>query len=139
MGNYKATYANDLTVQLNNNFGAGGSVRIFDTNVVSVDTAEILKRDIREVSAGLSATEISISPFASDVGSASLLQLVTNHPVDVRLGDASNSPISNITYLAMAGNLSGLFLTTGSLVTTAMITVLGGSNAVLTTRNPLPA
>lgn len=139
MGNYKATYANDLTVQLNNNFGTGGNIRIFDTNLVSVDTAEILNRSIHEVSADVSATAIPIAPFASDIGSASFLQLVTNHPVDVRLGDASNSPISNVKYLAMAGNLSGLFLTTGSLITTAMVTVLGGSNAVLTTRNPLPA
>jgi hypothetical protein len=139
MATYTGTYGNSITVELNNNFGAGGTVQSYRTGQVTVDSATILERSIHEISADVTDRAIDITPFGSGLSNTTMLQLITNQKIAVRIGDIGNTPISAVRYLMLAAQVSGLFITTGSLATTVMFTLFGGSNATFTMTDPLPA
>jgi hypothetical protein len=72
------------------------------------------------------------------VTSSILLFLQTNNKVDVRIGDASNVPLSGVLQLILNTTVSNLYVTTGSQATTLRTALYGGSNASITASRPIP-
>lgn len=108
--------------------GSGASGRIAVHRVDTLRVTGGLRHDSKlyTLSAGISNTEINLSPVtASDPGS--VLRLTTNQPVDLRLNASNATMVSAVHQLMLAMSISALFLTVpGDTPATVRIEVMGG-------------
>jgi len=121
-------------------FGAGGRTTAFRTATIKQTGADREHHQVHKLSADLSAVSIALAPLGTDAATASnmLLWLLADQPVDVRIGSATHSVLSNVRQLLLQATISGLFLTTGSKVTTVRTMGTGGSGASITASKPIP-
>lgn len=121
-------------------FGVGGRTTTYRTATLKATGCDRRHTQVQKISASLSAVSIVITPLGADssVASNALLFLLTDHPVDVRVGSSGNTPISAVYQLLLAATISSLFITTGSHVTTLLTEMAGGSGATITQSVPMP-
>lgn len=91
--------------------------------------ADVANDQIHVLSGGVSAIPITLTPLGIS-NTAMQLFLVFNYPVDIRT-NAPNDPVflSAVTFWAMQGRVSNLYVSPGSNDTTMWLQVAGGSNA----------
>ena len=117
--------------------GTGGRTVTYWAALIEVEGATQRESRTLVVSAGVSAQELTLGPFNA-ANPAALLVLTSDQQVDVRLNAATASAISAVRYLAVAAQISALFLTTISNVAAPHIALdaVGGSAATVCVTSP---
>lgn len=125
-------------VRVGSQFDLNGRTQVYIPNTLRVVNAELYNSQTCVISAGVSAQALSLSPLGVSAP-ALLVQLTTDHPVDVRTGTAADATfLSGVQYLLLLASLSNLFVTTGSAATIVRLELVGGSAATPTVTLPLP-
>jgi len=109
----------------------------YRTAVMDVTGIDRRHAEVQSLSAGLSAQQILLAPLGVSAPGSALLLLQTDQPIDVGLG-ASATLLSGLKLLLFNGVVSSLYVYTGSQVTTLLLDLVGGSNAVVTVSRPVP-
>lgn len=122
--------------QQGNIFGSRGTTVSFRTGHVEANGLDREHTFLQTLSAGLSAAEIGLGALGPDVP-AQVVLFHAEFPVDVRFGDASAAPLSAVQYLQLAGQVSSLFVSTGSNATAILLEAVGGSATSLTINSPV--
>lgn len=124
--------------------GQAGQFGVMDRTIVYLPMtmrctgADRRSGQVQTISANLSATQLTLTPLGGSALS-SLLFFLADQPVDMRINAASDVTfLSAVRQMTLGANLSALFVTTGSNVTTVLLEMVGGSNATVTTSLPVP-
>jgi hypothetical protein len=105
---------------------------------MKVTAADRRNSQIWVVSADLSAEQLSLNPLGVSAPGA-VMMFLSDQEVDVRFNSASDATfLSAVTMFVAGANISNMYITTGSAVTTILLETAGGSNAVVTTTLPVP-
>ncbi len=119
-------------------FSVMGRTLVYIPMTMKVVGADRRTGSVQTLSAGLSAVAMNLLPLGGSALS-SLLFFLADQPVDVRFNAASDGVfLSAVRQMTLGANLSALFVTTGSNVTTVLLEMVGGSNATVTTSLPVP-
>lgn len=119
-------------------FGTAGVTLGYRVNTVQLTGANRYHEQVHYLSANISAHSIPIAPLGGSVVSDTLIILQTNAKVDVRLGSSSDTILSAVQFLAAVATISGVFITTGSQVTTVRTILMGGSVTGVAVHPPIP-
>ncbi len=137
-GYFSAECTTFWEVKVADQFSLNGRTRTFIPNTMRIQNADRYQAQTWTISANLSAQTLNLTPLGVSAPGA-LMFLMTDEPVDLRWNAASDTLfLSAVRQLAMAANISNMFVTTGSAVTILHLEVTGGSNATITTTLPLP-
>lgn len=118
-------------------FSLMGRTIVYFPTLIKCTAADRRTSQILQVSADLSAYQLTLTPLGGSALS-SLLFFLANNPVDVRFNAASDGIfLSAVRQMTLGANLSALFVTTGSNVTTVLLEMVGGSSAQITTTLPV--
>jgi hypothetical protein len=107
---------------------AGGRIAVHRLDTLRVTNGLRHDAKLLTLSAGVSNTEVTLSPItASDPGA--LLRLTTDQPLDVRLNTSNASMLSAVHQLILGGSISALFLSVpGATAATVRVEVFGGGS-----------
>lgn len=135
---YTARIDSVLQIIVADQFAVMGRTLAYVPMSMRVLAADRRNSQILTVSANLSAQQMTLTPLGGSALS-SLLFFMSDQPVDMRFNAASDSLfLSAVRQITMAANLSALFVTTGSNVTTVLLEMVGGSAATIQTSLPVP-
>jgi len=119
-------------------FGAGGRTVEWRTLSAKLIGGDRQFGQVHMVSADLTTHEIPIDPLGSGHAMSNTLFIMNaDQKVDVTIGDASNVPISGTQLIVMAGTISALWVTTGSITTIVRTILVGGSGGGLNVSPPI--
>ena len=134
---YSAECTTLWEVKVGDQFNLNGRTRTYIPAVMRIQNADRYQAQTWTLSGSLSAQVIDLSPLGVSAPGA-LMFLLTDQPIDIRWNAVSDTVfLSAVRQLAMAANVSNLFVTTGSAVTTLHLEITGGSNATILTSLPL--
>lgn len=117
--------------------GAGGRTVAYWVAVATLTGADRRQSQTWILSAGLSAYELTLAPLGVSAPVAELL-LLSDQPLDVRLGVSTAAIISAVRMLQLAAQVSSIFVTTPSNTSAkVLMEAVGGSAAGISVSLPL--
>ncbi len=135
---FTATITSVLQVMQSDQFAVMGRTVAYFPSTMKATGCDKRTETVQTISAGLSAQALTLAPLGG-TGLSAILFLLADQPVDVRFNAASDAIfLSAVRQMTLGANISALFVTTGSNVTTVLLAMVGGSNAVVTTSLPVP-
>ena len=130
MGYFTARTAVTFDIQHAENYTYLGRVITFFPAQMRLTGADKYNQQSWQISAGISAQQLSINPLGVSAPAA-MLFFLADQPVDMRFGDAAASAfLSAVTMLTLGAVVSGLYITTSN-ATQVWLFTAGGSAAVL--------